>query len=302
MKIIITENKNETKLGDLVQNIDTNEFGIIKEDNLAKSLFRVNYYSNDLKLFASTTLDESWKKIHFNIIDTEAIIDTGNYVKLGSGEIHKMSDNDMVDYLNSNSDATKKVIATTNTSLSLPQLTEKSIKLIIQNDLNLNNFDIEFFYPEDEIEIPDYTKKIANLFKTPNSYSELMANMNGFDTIEEQEEWINENCTETLEEVALKLSKQFEENKDGFEEQSDFYYGVKAGYKYAENKLKPIIKEQHEIILKQENLEQKLNDLKAKMYFEEEVAELLIWHTKYIIDSNDIMQIDSRNWFNNIKK
>jgi hypothetical protein len=42
---------------------------------------------------------------------------------------------------------------------------------------------------------------------------------------------------ETLEEVALKLSEQFEKNKDGFEEQSDFYYGVLAGYKHCEKTL-----------------------------------------------------------------
>lgn len=43
---------------------------------------------------------------------------------------------------------------------------------------------------------------------------------------------------ETLEEVALKLSEQFEENKDGFEERSDFYYGVIAGYKHCEKTMK----------------------------------------------------------------
>ncbi len=49
---------------------------------------------------------------HIYILSND-VIKSGDWVILGQGKLHKMTDSDMIDYLKSRSDATKKIIAST---------------------------------------------------------------------------------------------------------------------------------------------------------------------------------------------
>lgn len=91
---------------------------------------------------------------HLYVLDTKAEIKEGDVVKLGSGGIHKMSNKDMLDYLESDSIATYKIIASTDPSLKLPVIGKSYIEYFIKEwnkgnkieeielELRINNKDI----------------------------------------------------------------------------------------------------------------------------------------------------------------
>lgn len=68
---------------------------------------------------------------HLLIISDEEITHN-DWVLLPNNEIHKMSPTDMIHYLASQSKATKKIIATTDTSLGLPQPSQQFIEKYIE--------------------------------------------------------------------------------------------------------------------------------------------------------------------------
>ena len=68
---------------------------------------------------------------HLFILSDEEITHN-DWVLLPNNEIHKMSPTDMIHYLASQSKATKKIIATTDTSLGLPQPSQRFIEKYIE--------------------------------------------------------------------------------------------------------------------------------------------------------------------------
>lgn len=66
------------------------------------------------------------------LIISDEEITHNDWVLLPNNEIHKMSPTDMIHYLASQSKATKKIIATTDTSLGLPQPSQQFIEKYIE--------------------------------------------------------------------------------------------------------------------------------------------------------------------------
>lgn len=66
-----------------------------------------------------TGKNEFWEPQHIYIV-TDDEIKVNDWVIMGNGNLNKMTDTDMIFYLDSMSNATKKVVATTNSDLKLP--------------------------------------------------------------------------------------------------------------------------------------------------------------------------------------
>lgn len=93
---------------------------------------------NNLLSLNNTYLTQSYLKNELRCnsfqlyITSDEEIKEGNWVLLPNGIIKKMSHSDILDYLDSESFATKKVIATTDPSLGLPSLPESFIQAYIK--------------------------------------------------------------------------------------------------------------------------------------------------------------------------
>lgn len=151
-KIIVIEDTSEVKVG-----------SICKVYLHGKPLKGVTVIDNDVELHCFDKMKKYvYKPVQLYIVNTKAEIGTGDYVKLGSGGIHKMSEKDMLDYLDSDSNATNLVVATTNKSLPLPQLTPNSVKLIVEKGLDFNldlNFIIGYVDSNTSVMSVDYSVK-----------------------------------------------------------------------------------------------------------------------------------------------
>jgi len=88
-----------------------------------------------------TESNEYWQKYKLVLVslDPKEIIKEDDFVLLQNGELKRMKESDVIDYLNSNSDATVKVIATQK------QLSPEYIKKFIKeyNENNVQNVEVE---------------------------------------------------------------------------------------------------------------------------------------------------------------
>jgi hypothetical protein len=87
-----------------------------------------------------------------------------------------------------------KIIATTNHNLLLPQITNAS------DDMVGKEVEVKFYPVLNTVDIKPISKETStNEILEYKPWSNLMANANGFNSLQEQEEWINKGCPETLE-------------------------------------------------------------------------------------------------------
>lgn len=146
------------------------------------------------------------------------------------------------------------------------------------------------------------------LFKTNETledkpWSNLMANTNGFNSIKEQEEWINKGCPniETLEEVAAKI---FPTHKGLTTSASNKIMCRRAawikGYKHCET---AILKEKNDFL---DRIEPKIKELNKTIfkptYSEEEILNLI---KSFNTEFNPYSKSDENlvlHWFKNNKK
>ena len=98
----------------------------------------------NIRISDNTRSDEYETPQHLYFIDSESPIEEGCYVILPDNRgMQKMTISDMLDYLDSQSNATKKSICSTDKSLGLPGIPQSALQYYVEKQGKIDYFEVE---------------------------------------------------------------------------------------------------------------------------------------------------------------